>query len=110
MPTTATQEPRDGFLYALRKSQEIWLDAIKVWVETVEYFTPKVSYPRLPLADRLPNAHDIVASSFDFAGEVLASQRRFADDVLKVTSPLLPGEGTATAPRVRSVPSEGSEG
>ena len=50
-----------------------------------------MSYPGLPLTGRLPNAHDIVAGSFDFAGQVLASQRRFADDVLKVTSLLLPG-------------------
>ena len=98
MATTANQELQESFLSAISKSQEITLNAIKAWAETVGYFTPKVSYARLPLADRLPKAHDIVASSFDFAEQVLASQRRFADDVLKVTSPLLPGEGTATAP------------
>jgi len=50
-----------------------------------------VCYPHLPLAGRLPKAHDTVGSSFDFAEQVLASQRRFADDVLKVTSPRPPG-------------------
>jgi len=98
MATTASQELQESFLSTIRKSQEITLQAIKAWVETAGYFTPKVSYPRLPLADRLPKAHDVVARSFDFAEQVLASQRRFADDVLKVTSPLLPGEGAATAP------------
>lgn len=91
MATTATQELQDSFLSAICKGQEITLHAIRAWAETVEYVTPKVSYPRLPLAGRLPSAHDIVAGSFDFAGQVLSSQRRFADDVLKVTSPLLPG-------------------
>ena len=108
MATTANQELQglqESFLSAIRKSQEITLHAIKAWVETVEYFTPKVSYAHLPLADWLPKAHDVWDSSFDFAGQVLASQRRFADDVLKVTSPLLPGEGAATAPEARRRPS-----
>lgn len=98
MATTANQGLQESFLSASHKSQEITLHAIKAWVETVEYFTPKVFYAHLPLADRLSKADDVVASSFDFAEQVLASQRRFADDVLKVTSPLLPGEGAATAP------------
>jgi hypothetical protein len=94
MATTANQELQglqESFLSAIRKSQEITLDAVKAWVETVGYFTPKVSYAHLPLADRLPKTHDVWASNFDFAEQVLASQRRFADDVLKVTAPLLPG-------------------
>jgi hypothetical protein len=95
---TATQDLQESFLSAIRKSQEITLHAITAWVETVDYFTPKVSYAHLPLAGRLPKAHDVVASSFGFAEQVLASQRSFADDVLKVTSPLLPGEEAATAP------------
>jgi hypothetical protein len=102
MATNAIQGLQKSCLSVIGKSQAITLDAIKAWVETVDYFTPKVPYPHLPLADRLPKAHDVVASSFDFAEQVLASQRRFADDVLKVTSPLLPGEGAATAPGARS--------
>jgi hypothetical protein len=105
MATTANQELQESFLSAIRKSQEITLHAVKAWVETVGYFTPQVSYAHLPLAGRLPKTHDVWASSFDFAEQVLASQRRFADDVLKVTSPLLPGEGGATAPEARRRPS-----
>jgi hypothetical protein len=105
MAATANQELQESFLSAIRKSQEITLHAIRAWVETVGYFTPKVSYPRLPLAGRLPRAHDVAASSFDFAEQVLASQRSFADDLLEVTSPQLPGGGAATAPEARSRPS-----
>ena len=100
MAATATEELQESFLSAIRKSQEITLHAIKAWVETVESFTPKVSYARLPLADRVPKAHDVVASSFDFAEQVLASQRKFADGVLKLTSsPLQPGEGSGSSAR-----------
>ena len=102
MATTATQELQESFLSAIRRSQEITLQATKVWVETVEYFTPKMSYAHLPFANQLPTAHDVVASTFGFAEQMLASQRRFADDVLKVTSPLMPGDGPATPPEAGS--------
>jgi hypothetical protein len=32
-----------------------------------------------------------VASAYDFAEQLLASQRQFAEGILKATSPLLPG-------------------
>ena len=54
MATTANQELQESFLSAISKSQEITLNAIKAWAETVGYFTPKVSYARLPLAYRSP--------------------------------------------------------
>jgi hypothetical protein len=101
MATTATQELQESFLSAIRKSQDITLQAIKVWVDTADYFAPKVSYAHLPFARLLPSPDDVVASSFDFAGQMLASQRGFTDDVLKVTSQLLPDEAPAPPPETR---------
>ena len=101
MATAPTQELQESFLSAIRKSQDITLQAIKVWVDTAEYFTPKVSYAHLPFARLLPNPDDVVAGSFDFAEQVLASQRRFTDDVLKLTSQLLPDEAPAPPPETR---------
>ena len=79
--TTTTWELPESFLSAIRKSQEITLHAIRAWAGTAGYVTVAVPWARLPFASLLPTAHDVVASSFDFAGQVLASQRRFADDV-----------------------------
>jgi len=101
MATTATQELQESFLTAIRQTQDITLQAIKVWVDAAESFTPKVSYAHLPFARLLPNPHDVVAGSFDFAEQLLASQRRFTDDVLKVTSQLLPDEAHALPPETR---------
>lgn len=101
MATTPTQELQDSFLSAIRKSQDITLQVIKVWVDTAEYFTPKVSYAHLPFAGLLPTPHDVVGTSFDFAEQILASQRRFTDDVLKVTSQLLPDEAPTLPPETR---------
>jgi hypothetical protein len=47
MATAPTQELQESFLSAIRESQDITLQAIKVWVDTAEYFTPKVSYAHL---------------------------------------------------------------
>ena len=95
MATTPTEELQENFLSVIRKSQDITLQAVKVWVDTTEYFMPKVSFAHLPFARLLPDPHDVVAGSFDFAEQLLASQRRFTDDVLKVTSQLLPDEAPA---------------
>jgi hypothetical protein len=101
MATPPTQELQESFLSAIRKTQDITLQAIKLWVDTAEYLTPKVSYAHLPFARLLPEPHDLVDSGFDFAEQMLASQRRFTDDVLKVTSHLLPDEAPPPLPETR---------
>ena len=42
----------------------------------------------VPLVDRLPKPEDVVANAYDFAEQLLASQRRFAEDMLHATAPL----------------------
>ena len=94
MPSTTTstqQELQDQFLSIVRKSQEIALDAIKSMVDTVQTITPKIPSVDVPFADRLPKPQDVVASGYDFAEKLLSSQRKFADEVVKATAPLLPG-------------------
>jgi len=91
-----TKELQDGFLSTTRQGQEIVLEAIKTWVDTVQAVTPKVPAISIPLADQLPRPQDVVANAYDFAGQVLASQRKFAEEVLKTTAPLLPGSGQGT--------------
>ena len=51
----------------------------------------------MPLADKLPKPEDVVASAYDFAEQLLASQRTFAEDVLKATTPLVQGKGNGRA-------------
>jgi len=96
MPSTSTstqQELQDQFLSIVRKSQEIALDAIKSIVDTVQTITPKIPSVDMPFADRLPKPQDVVADGYDFAEKLLSSQRKFADEVVKATAPLLPGNG-----------------
>jgi len=106
MSRTRTQE---DLLATARKGQEIMLDAIRTWVETVRTAAPRLStvyapfaerLPRVPsvyapLASQLPRAEAAVASAYDLAERMLASQRKFAEDVVKATRPLLPGSGVS---------------
>ena len=97
MANTVTQELQDQFLSTVRKSQEIALEAIKTMVDTIQNITPKVPSVDLPFADKLPKPQEVVASSYDFAEQLLASQRKFADEVVKATAALLPGNGESKA-------------
>ena len=119
MASTPTRDLQEEFLAATRKSQETVVRAIKTWVETVRTVTPKMPsvyvpmadrLPRLPsvtvpFADKLPKPEDVVASGYDFAEHLLALQRKFAEDLLTATEPLIPGNGgTAKAPAVKREP------
>jgi hypothetical protein len=86
-------------LNTIRKSQAAIVDAIERWATTVQAIRPEL--PELPFAEnlniagKLPKPEDLVRNAYNFAEELLASQRRFAEDVLKATAPLLPAGSTA---------------
>jgi hypothetical protein len=105
MPSIPTQEE---FLDATRKSQEAMIAAIRTWFETVRTATPKLTsvyapltgkLPRLPsvslpFADKLPTPEEAVANAYDTAEQLLASQRKFTEELLKAMTPLIPGQGS----------------
>jgi hypothetical protein len=95
MASNIAQDVQEQVLSTIRKSQEMAIDALKTWVETVQSVTqslPSIPSVSLPGADRLPNPQDVVARGYDFAEQILSNQRKFTDEILEVASPLLPGE------------------
>jgi hypothetical protein len=92
MASNPAHDMQEEFLSNVRKSQEAVIDAIRTWVESVQSVTPKVPGVQVPGAEKLPRAEDVVASAYDFAEELLKNQRRFAEEIFKATSPLMPGE------------------
>jgi len=86
------QQVQDEILKTVQKSQEAVVDAIRSWADTVQSITPKLPAVNVPFADKLPKPEDVVANAYDFAQQLLASQRKFAEDVLKATAPLIPGQ------------------
>ena len=103
--TSVTQEVQDQVLGAIRKSQEVTLDAVKKVVETMTAAQAKLpapfdgKIPSLPLTEKLselpqlsdlPEPEAVVSSAFDFLGQLLAEQRKFATELIKATAPLRP--------------------
>ena len=90
MATTIRQELEEEFLSTVRKGEDIALEALKPFVEAVQYIIPTMPTVYVPFADRLPTAHEVVADVYEFAEHLLANQRQFADEVITATSPLRP--------------------
>ena len=89
---TATLELQTQTIDWIRKSQEVVIDALRTWAGAVQSVTPSLPVPAVPFADQLPKPEDIVSGTYDFAEQVLANQRKFAEEILEATSPLLPHE------------------
>jgi len=105
MATTLMPELPKEFLAAARKGQEYALDAIRTWAQTVQSALPEIPALGIPFADRLPKPEAVLANAYDFAGQLLASQRHFAEELLKVTEPLMPAIGNArNAPATATAP------
>ena len=113
MTRTSTQDLQEEFLTSLRKSQKTIIGALRIWVDTVTTVTPRLSpltdkLPKLPsvtvpFAGKLPTPEEAVDSAYGLAEQLLANQRKFADDMLALTIPLMSGRRanvtTKTAPR-----------
>jgi hypothetical protein len=103
--TMASIPTQEELLAATRKSQEAMMAAVKTWLETVRtapgklpsMYAPltarltKLPQLSLPFADKLPTPQDAVANAYHLAEQLLASQRKFAEDLVKATAPLRPG-------------------
>jgi hypothetical protein len=94
---TATQELQTQVLDSVRKGQETVVEALRTWAEAVHSLTPSLPVPAVPFADRLPKPSELVADAYDFAGQLLAAQRKFAEDVIQITAPVVGGEAPASA-------------
>ena len=94
---TAGQEVQGEILNTVRKSQDAVVDAIKRWADTVQSITPSIPMPSLPYTDKLPQPEEFVANAYDFAEQLLASQRKFAESVLHAATPMLTAKNGASA-------------
>src|SRR6266702_3117693 len=86
---TNGKELQGQVLDTIRKSQEAVTDAIRAWANTVQSMTPSLPIPSAPFADKMPKPSELVANAYDFAEQLLAQQRKFAEDVVDATTPVL---------------------
>lgn len=88
---------QDEVLNTVRKSQTAVVEAIQAWTSKVQSITPELPDLNMPFTDKMPKPHELIASAYDFAEQLLASQRKFAEDVLKATAQLTAGKDDAPA-------------
>jgi hypothetical protein len=98
MTNYSTHDLQEEFLNVIRTSQETVVEAVKTWVDTVKSVTPKVPSIQVPLIAKLPTPENVVTGAYDFAEKLLSSQRRFAEELVKATAPLMAGKGTKEEP------------
>ena len=94
---TAGHQVQEEILKTVRSSQSAVIEAIQTWARTVQSITPALTDMNVPFAEKLPQPQELIASAYDFAEQLLASQRKFAEDVLKATASILPGADDAPA-------------
>jgi hypothetical protein len=95
---TVGHELQGEILKTVRKGQDAMVDAIQMWADAVGSIKPPMPEVNVPFADKLPTPGDLVTGAYDFAEQLLAAQRKFAEDVLQATAPLYHGD---TAPAAR---------
>jgi len=95
---TMGHEFQGEILKTVRKGQDAVVDAIQMWADAVGSIKPPMPEVSVPFADKLPTPGDLVTGAYDFAEQLLAAQRKFAEDVLQATGPLYHGD---TAPAAR---------
>jgi hypothetical protein len=86
-PTEYVQSAQEQTLKTLRDGQQAIIDAVRAWAEAFERIVPQT--PALPFSEQLPSPQEVVQTSFDFAEQLLKTQREFAENVLAAAEPVL---------------------
>lgn len=86
---TVGKEMQDQILATVRMSQAAVVEALQTWASAVQSITPDLPEVNVPFTDKLPKPTELIASAYDFAEQLLASQRKFAEEVLQATAPIL---------------------
>ncbi len=76
---------QEQVLAAVKQSQELALAGIELWASTV---APLAKDRQIPVPFETPAPKDVVASSFGFAEQLLATQKDFAEKVVAASAPV----------------------
>ena len=88
---TEAQNVQGEIIKTVNKSQDAVIEAIRDWADAVQALTPKMPPVNVPFGEKLPKPEQLVASAYDFAEQLLSTQRKFAEEVVKATHSLTPG-------------------
>lgn len=85
---------QEQVLETIKQGQELALAGVELWASTV---APLTKGAELPVAFEAPAPKDVVASSFGFAEQLLASQKDFAEKVIAASASVF----AASAPKTK---------
>lgn len=83
---------QDQIFATIKQGQELALSGVELCAKSVE---PLAKGRQLPVSLETPAPKDVVANSFGFAEQLLASQKAFAEKVVAASAPVL----AAAAPK-----------
>jgi len=84
-PAEYTAAVRDEIIASVKQAQQITLDAVTNWVDVVAKLVPEL--PAFPYAPERATVVENLGSAFEMAEELLASQRKFATDLVSALVP-----------------------
>ena len=76
------QKVQGQTLDAVRKTQDAVVEAVTAWTETADKIPGYASFTK-----QFPAATEVIDSNFDFAQQILTSQRDFAARIVAATAP-----------------------
>ena len=74
-----SKSAQDQILATIKQGQDLALAGVEAWAATI---APLAKGQKLPISFEAPAPKDVVANSFGFAAELLASQKQFAEQVV----------------------------
>jgi hypothetical protein len=93
----------DRLIEFFTRVQESVVDGLRTVADKLEGRLPEV---KVPYADKVPTADEVVDNTYSFAGKVLDNQKDFADNVLKATAPVRDKFVTDSKPATKKAPAK----
>jgi hypothetical protein len=84
--TEVTRGAQEQMLDSIEQTQKAALEGFKSWADAFEKLIPET--PTVKLWNDWPSVEESVDNAYDFAGKMLANQRKFTKNVLKATRPV----------------------
>jgi hypothetical protein len=79
----------------VRKGQQTMAEAVKGWMAAAQSVAPQL--PAAAWTARLPKPEELVAGAQEFYGQLLAAQKKFAEEALDAVKPLFALTGATPA-------------
>ena len=76
---------QEQILATIKQSQKLALSGVELWAKSI---APLAKGQQLPDTVDAPAPKDVVANSFGFAEQLLASQKAFAEKVVAASAPV----------------------